>query len=136
MSAVRQELPEGRYSSRSSDERADRKLKVIGAVLGAVGLGVVGWLGYSYVSGTEISAEPIKSSVVSDREVQVHLEIRKDEDASGTCTLRALAVDGAEVGRRDIAVPAGEKRIDRVYSVRTTSRATASELVSCTSESH
>lgn len=135
MSAVRQELPDGRYGGRSADERADRKLKIVGSVLGVVLLGVVGWIGYGYVSGQEISAEAIKSSVVSDREVQVHLEIRKDKDASGTCTLRAIAEDGAEVGRRDVAVPAGEKRIDEVYSVRTTSRATASELVSCTGTS-
>ncbi|MFF5974083.1 DUF4307 domain-containing protein [Streptomyces sp. NPDC012769] len=131
MSAVREQLPEGRYG-RSADERADRKLKIAGAVLGTLFLALMGWFGWYYVVDNKISAEMIKFDVVSDSEVQVHLEIRKDADARGVCTLRSRSEDGAEVGRKDVRVDETGGRVDRVYAIRTTARATTAELIGCT----
>ncbi|WP_405601487.1 DUF4307 domain-containing protein [Streptomyces sp. NBC_01410] len=131
MAAVREQLPEGRYG-RSADDRADRKLKIVGAGLGVALLGVIGWFGYDYIAGQKISAEVIKFSVTSDTEVQVHLEVRKDADATGTCTLRSRSADGSEVGRLDVAVSQGRTRIDEVVKLRTTARGTSAELVQCT----
>ncbi|MFJ9581890.1 DUF4307 domain-containing protein [Streptomyces sp. NPDC101191] len=131
MSAVREGLPEGRYG-RSADERADRTLKIAGAVLGAVLLVVMGWFGWYYVVDNKISAELIKFDVVSAGEVQVHLEIRKDTDAKGVCTLRSRSEDGAEVGRKDVRIDEAGDRLDRVYSIRTTAKATSAELIGCT----
>ncbi|WP_017239793.1 DUF4307 domain-containing protein [Streptomyces sp. SS] len=131
MSAVREQLPEGRYG-RSADERADRKLKITGAVLGVLFLGLMGWFGWHYVVANKISAEMIKFDVVSDTEVQVHLEIRKDEGVEGVCTLRSRSEDGAEVARKDVRVSDPGSRVDRVYSLRTTARATSAELIGCT----
>ncbi|WP_405998884.1 DUF4307 domain-containing protein [Streptomyces sp. NBC_00829] len=132
MAAVREQLPEGRYG-RSANERADRKLKIVGAGLGVLLLSVIGWFGYDYIAGQKISAEVIKFSVTSDTEVQVHLEVRKDADATGTCTLRSRSADGAEVARLDVRIgQPGEKRVDEVVKVRTTARATSAELVQCT----
>ncbi|MFE6763074.1 DUF4307 domain-containing protein [Streptomyces sp. NPDC057689] len=133
MTAVREALPENRYG-RSADQRADRKLKIIGAVLGAVLLGVVGWIGYGYVTGQGLSAEMIKFKVVSDQKVQVHLEVRKDAGAKGYCTLRALSEDSAEVARKDFRFDGGTERIDDILTLRTTSRATAVELLGCTDD--
>ncbi|MEU6982992.1 DUF4307 domain-containing protein [Streptomyces sp. NPDC046324] len=131
MSAVRERLPEGRYG-RSADERADRKLKIAGAVLGVLFLGLLGWFGWFYVVDSRISAETIKFDVVSDTEVQVHLEVRKDADARGVCTLRSRSEDGAEVGRKDVRFDEASERIDSVVSIRTTARATSAELIGCT----
>ena len=49
MSTASTRPPEGRYG-RSSDERADRTLKVVGTVLAVALLGIVGWFGYHYVA--------------------------------------------------------------------------------------
>ncbi|MGN9792295.1 DUF4307 domain-containing protein [Streptomyces sp. OZ13] len=132
MAAVGEKLPQGRYG-RTADERADRKLRIVGAVLGACMLAVVGWFGYDYVAGTRISAEVIKFDVMEGAdEVQVHLEVRKDAGAAGSCTVRALAEDGAEVGRLDVAIgQEGENRIDEVVKIRTTRQATSAELMGC-----
>ncbi|WP_405806465.1 DUF4307 domain-containing protein [Streptomyces sp. NBC_00210] len=131
MTALRDDVPTGRYG-RSADERADRKLKIVGACLGVVFLGVIGWFGYDYIAGQRISAEVIKFGVTSDTEVQVHLEVRKDADATGTCTLRSRAENGDEVARLDVRVgQRGETRIDQVVKVRTKARATSAELVEC-----
>ncbi|MGW7370036.1 DUF4307 domain-containing protein [Streptomyces sp. NPDC054841] len=134
MTAAREGLPRDRYG-RSADERADRKLKIVGAVLGVGLLGMIGWFGYDYVSGQRISAEVIKFDVSADDEVQVHLEVRKDKGAQGYCTLRSRAEDGSEVGRRDVRFDARESRIDEVVTVRTTAKATSAELVGCTADS-
>ncbi|MGR8008611.1 DUF4307 domain-containing protein [Streptomyces hypolithicus] len=134
MTAVRQDLPEGRYG-RSADARADRKLKIVGSVLGAGLLAMVAWFGYDYVTGQRISAEVIKFDTVSDTEVKVHLEVRKDASATGTCTLRSLAESGAEVGRKDVRIDDTDSgRIDEIYTIRTTSRATSTELTGCTAD--
>ncbi|MFE5245204.1 MULTISPECIES: DUF4307 domain-containing protein [unclassified Streptomyces] len=130
MAAVREALPEERYG-RSRDQRADRKLKIVGSVLGVAFLGMVGWIGYDYVTGQDISAEIIKSKVVSDTRAEAHLEVRKEREADGHCTVRALSEDGAEVGRADFRFDQRSERIDDVVSLRTTSRATAVELVAC-----
>ncbi|WP_181765389.1 DUF4307 domain-containing protein [Streptomyces albidus (ex Kaewkla and Franco 2022)] len=130
-------LPQDRYGRSGSgerDARTDRRLKIVGAVLGVLGLAGIGWLGASYISGQEVSGEMIKFKVVSDRAVEVHLEVRKDAGAEGVCTLRALAADGGEVGRKDVPVGGAREQVDTVVSVRTTARATSSELVGCESQ--
>ncbi|MEV0322740.1 DUF4307 domain-containing protein [Streptomyces sp. NPDC050658] len=135
MAVVGEKLPEGRYGhSRTADERTDRKLKILGTVLGVLGLGVVGWFGYDYISGTKISAEVIESDIPSATTVKVHLEVRKDADARGYCTLRSQAESGAEVGRADFRFDQRKDRIDQVVTLRTTEKATSVELLGCHSD--
>ncbi|MDQ0750932.1 hypothetical protein QF034_005163 [Streptomyces africanus] len=129
MSTVSTRLPEGRYG-RSSDERADRTLKIVGAVLAAALLGLVGWFGYHYVAQSEISAEVISFEQGKDS-VRVHLEVRKDAGADGYCTVRSQAENGAEVGRADFRFDGDATRIDKVVTLRTTSPGTTAELLGC-----
>ena len=129
MSTASTRLPEGRYG-RSADERADRKLKIIGAVLGAALLVLVGWFAYYYVGGNKISAQVIAFDP-SSTAVKVHLEVRKDKDASGYCTLRSQDADGTEVGRADFRFDQRSSRIDKVVTLRTTARGTTAELLGC-----
>ncbi|MFJ9622255.1 DUF4307 domain-containing protein [Streptomyces sp. NPDC101181] len=133
MTAVRQTTPEGRYG-RTADQRADRKLKIVGSILGVALLGVVGWIGFDYVGGQGISGEMIKFKVVSDTRADVHLEVRKDREGHGYCVVRALSEDGAEVGRKEVRFDGPEERVDEVFSVVTRSRATAVEPMGCTAD--
>ncbi|MFD9355564.1 DUF4307 domain-containing protein [Streptomyces sp. NPDC060031] len=130
MSAVREGLPEGRYG-RSADERADRKLKIVGSVLGVGLLAVVGWIGWDYVAGQTVSAEVIKFQVVSDTEVKVHLEVRKEASIAGVCTLSSQNKEHGEVGRADFTFAQKDTRVDEVVSLKTTGRAAVIELVGC-----
>ncbi|MFG2650198.1 DUF4307 domain-containing protein [Streptomyces sp. NPDC048436] len=135
MTAVSEKVPEGRYGrSRSADEQADRKLKILGGILGATLLVIVGWFGYDYVAGSKVSGEVIKFDVVSDSAVEVHLEVRKDADAKGYCTLRSQAEDGEEVGRADFRFDQDSGRIDKVVTLRTKARGTSAELLGCHSD--
>ncbi|MGV9554245.1 DUF4307 domain-containing protein [Streptomyces sp. NPDC003401] len=129
MSTASTRRPEGRYG-RSSDERADRTLKVTGAVLGVLLLALIGYFGYHYVAQNEISGEVITFQV-SDDSVRVHLEVRKDAGVSGYCTVRSQAENGAEVGRADFRFSGPDTRIDEAVTLRTTSRGTTAELLGC-----
>ncbi|WP_030666715.1 DUF4307 domain-containing protein [Streptomyces cellulosae] len=129
MSTVRTRPPEGRYG-RSSDERADHKLKIAGAVLAALLLALVGYFAYHYVGENKISAEVIAFDAGKDA-VQVHLEVRKDAGAGGYCTVRSQAENGAEVGRADFRFSGDATRIDKVVTLRTTSPGTTAELLGC-----
>ncbi|MEV0266581.1 DUF4307 domain-containing protein [Streptomyces sp. NPDC050617] len=130
MSAVREELPAGRYG-RTADQRADRKLKVIGAVLGAALVGVVIWFGVHHISSADVTGELIRSKIVSDDSAQAVLEVRKDRDETAVCTVRALDKNQAEVGRKDVTLNEREDHLTTLVKIRTTGLATASELVGC-----
>ncbi|MDT9698867.1 DUF4307 domain-containing protein [Streptomyces sp. P17] len=129
MTTVSTRPPEGRYG-RSSDETTDRRLKIAAAVLGTLLLAVVGYFGYHYVGQNKISAEIIKYDF-SKTLVKVHLEVRKDAGASGYCTVRSQAENGAEVGRADFRFDGDATRIDKVVTLRTTSEGTTAELLGC-----
>ncbi|MGW4442612.1 DUF4307 domain-containing protein [Streptomyces sp. NPDC004682] len=122
-------LPQGRYG-RSSDERADRTLKVVGAVLGALVLALVGYFAYHYVAQNEISAQVITFKSEGDA-VKVHLEVHKDAGADGYCTVRSQSADGAEVGRADFPFTGPATRVDKVVTLRTTAKGTTAELLGC-----
>ncbi|MER6571940.1 DUF4307 domain-containing protein [Streptomyces sp. NPDC001093] len=129
MSTASTRLPEGRYG-RSSDERADRRLKAAGAVLGAALLALVGYFAYHYVVESRISAQVIAFDA-TDNAVEVHLEVHKDSGTSGYCTLRSQAADGSEVGRADFRFTGSATRIDKVVTLRTTAKGTTAELLGC-----
>jgi hypothetical protein len=128
-------LPEGRYGNAGGrggrDARTDRRLKIVGGVLGVLSLAGIAWIGADYIGGQPVSGQVIKFKVVSGRTVEVHLEVRKDAEAEGVCTIRARAADGGEVGRKDVTVEGGTEQVDTVASLRTTRRATSAELVGC-----
>jgi hypothetical protein len=129
MSTASTRAPESRYG-RSSDERADRNLKIVGAVLGAVLLAVLGWFGYHYVGQNKISGELIGFELSQDS-VRVHLEVRKDAGVTGYCTVRSQAEDGGEVGRADFRFDQDATRVDKVVTLRTKAAGTSAELLGC-----
>ncbi|MCC3771885.1 DUF4307 domain-containing protein [Streptomyces sp. UNOC14_S4] len=133
MAAAREGLPEGRYG-RSADQRADRNLKIVGAVLGVALAGVLVWFGVHYATKADVSAELIRSKPMSETTVQAVLEVRKDKDATGTCTLRALGGDGSEVGRMDVRLDRKEEHFTERVTMRTTQHAASTKLEGCTTD--
>ncbi|MGP3967029.1 DUF4307 domain-containing protein [Streptomyces sp. 6N223] len=128
----RAELPQGRYGRSASDSaRTDRRLKIIGFVLGAALLAFTAWAGVSYISEQRVSGELTTFDVISDKEVELSLAVRKPSDAVGVCTVRAQAEDGLEVGRADFRFTDDTGEIHRSLTLRTTERATAIELLGC-----
>lgn len=132
MTTVGEGLPEGRYRRSASDQaRTDRRLKAVGAVLGAALLAFVGWAGYSYISGASVSGELTGFTIISDTEVELTLTVHKPASAIGVCTVRSQAPDGLEVGRADFRFEEDNEDFRRSVTLRTTARATSAELVGC-----
>ncbi|WP_129840783.1 DUF4307 domain-containing protein [Streptomyces sp. RFCAC02] len=132
MTEARTKLPAGRYGADPvADARTDRRLRAVGLVLGAALLAFVGWAGWSYVAGQEVSGELTGFEVVSEHEIDVYLAVRKPAGADGVCTVRAQSEDGLEVGRADFRFDEDTDSVHRSVTLRTTQRATAAELMSC-----
>ncbi|MFG2940044.1 DUF4307 domain-containing protein [Streptomyces sp. NPDC048282] len=129
MSTASTRLPEGRYGG-TSDERADRRLRTAGVILGALLLVLLGYWAYHYVVESRISAQVVTFDASADA-VKVHLEVHKDSGTTGYCTLRSQAADGSEVGRADFRFTGSATQIDRVVTLRTTARGTTAELLGC-----
>ncbi|GAA1230660.1 DUF4307 domain-containing protein [Kitasatospora nipponensis] len=125
-------VPEGRYGGRT-DQEADRRLKVAGAVCALLVLGLVAWLGGSYLlRETKLNGTVPTFQVVSDSEVQAQLSVTKDSGTGGVCTVRSQAADGSVVGQLDIPVPTAGSSFVQVVTIRTTARGTTAELLGCT----
>ncbi|MQY14845.1 hypothetical protein SRB5_50210 [Streptomyces sp. RB5] len=134
MTAAEVRPPEGRYGRAAADDaRSDRRLKLVGAVLGVLGLGVVGWFGYDYVAGTDVSGQLVTFRVQSDTKAVATLEVHKDSQVTGVCTVRAVAEDKSVVGSREIRIEPGKSAESVTVDVRTLSRATSVELLGCQS---
>lgn len=133
MTAVRENRstrPLGRYGA-DADARADRQLRLVGAVLGAVVLVLVGWYGWAKMTAPSANAEVITFRTVSDRAVEARLEVRKDAGATAVCTLRSQAADGTEVGRRDVPVTQRGGKVETFVTIRTTVRGATAEVLGC-----
>ena len=124
-------IPEGRYGTTGA--QADRRLKVVGAALSVLILGLIAWLGGSYLlQQSKLNGTVIAFQVVSDSQVQVQLQVNKDSGTSGTCTLRSQSPDGTVVGQTDVSIPSHGSTYEQVITIRTTARGTTGELLSCT----
>ncbi|MDT0380938.1 DUF4307 domain-containing protein [Streptomyces sp. DSM 42041] len=134
MADTRARPPEGRYGRSGAvagGRDSERGLRTVGAVLGVALLALVGWFGWSYVAGSEVSGSVITFRKVSDESVEARLEIHKDAGVTGVCTVRVLGIEGGVVGRKDVRVSGGAERVDPVVTVRTTGPAARMQLVGC-----
>jgi Domain of unknown function (DUF4307) len=133
--------PEGRYGrgdrrfDRDGDARADRKLRRVALVLGALLAIGVGWYGWRSIADSPVSAQVVAFKAVSDQALEIHLEVHKDAGATVVCTLRSEDSDHNEVGRKDVRLTQHARQVDTVVTVRTTARGSTGELVGCSTAS-
>jgi len=130
MAQVDTRAPKDRYG-RSADERADHRLKILGAVLGVLALAGLGWHRYHSVAHQRLSAELITYKQVSASEIQVRIEGHKGKGVTGSCTVDAVNTDHDEVGRKTVRYDGRATDIDSTITLHTTGPATSTELVGC-----
>jgi Domain of unknown function (DUF4307) len=119
-----------RYGRTASPAR--RRAVIAGvALLVVAGLAWFAWTAYSgrqSASGTDVGFV-----VVDDGTVQVTFDVTKPKQTTASCTIEALDPGFSVVGTVAVRVgPADHDVVRRTATVRTTNRATAGRVVSCT----
>ena len=120
--------PVGRYGTR----RSPRIFYAVGAAL-LLAVTVIAVLLGRHASTLAVSSG-VRAFTTHERSVTITFEVRKRAAAAAVCILRARDRDGAEVGRREVAVPArpdGQRTSVLSETVTTTGRPVTGELYSC-----
>jgi hypothetical protein len=118
-----------RYGRASSPAR--RRALIAG--LAVLVLAALTWFAWAAYSGRQsATGTDVGFVVVDDGTVQVTFDVSKPKDATASCTIEALDPGFAVVGTVAVRVgPADHDVVRRTATVRTTNRATAGRVVSC-----
>ncbi|MEO3814038.1 DUF4307 domain-containing protein [Sphaerisporangium sp. B11E5] len=107
------------------------------AVLAVVGvlvaLAMAGW-GYVMMSARgnpEALSQVITFQVGGPDSVTITFQVSKPEDRAAVCRLRAMDTRQAEVGARDVTVPAGSSAVQLTERLRTSAPAASGHVQYC-----
>ena len=127
--------PPGRYDTPSL--LGQRLLAVLLGVLFVAVLAAVGSYVWSRYGGDQVRGQVLRFDVVSDRAVEMEVEVAKTAGATAYCVIRARGEQGREVGR-DVAVLDAVGTPDTVargtFVLATARRASTAELAGCTAK--
>lgn len=129
--AARTDLDD-RYGRLTPDARRSRRLKAAAAAAIALGTVGAGWAGWSMVAGEPWTTKPVGYSVKGPELTEVTFHVTKRADLALRCKVVALAENYAQVGYRDVVIPASSgERESFTVEVRTSELATTGMVESC-----
>jgi hypothetical protein len=117
----------------NSDARSNKSSKVAYAVIGVlVAVCAIGWaIIMVHADGTPGIAPEIVSWQANDRSVSVRFQVGKPKGQRVRCAVVAYDTRHGEVGRMEVAMPAGTSVAAERQEVPTSSRATAVDVKEC-----
>ncbi|MBF6226387.1 DUF4307 domain-containing protein [Nocardia abscessus] len=126
--------PADRYGTRPRKRRR-WVAPALGAVVVLAGLGVA-YLGYQKYGPDDIEAEQLGYVVVDDSTMTIRLKVtRADPQRPVVCFVRAMARDGAELGRREVLVePSGSGTVELSTVVRSSARPASGSVYACSDQ--
>ncbi|HEX4816193.1 MAG TPA: DUF4307 domain-containing protein [Nonomuraea sp.] len=106
---------------------------VVIGVLVAIVAGGWGWVMWSMTAGgrSDAPAQVITFKVESPTRAEITFEVYKPDDKVAVCRIRALDVNHAEVGSKEVRIPAGEGTNQRKESLDTSGEATSVHVQYC-----
>jgi hypothetical protein len=108
-------LPEGRYGPARGGTPARWRRWLFSAVALVVSA-VVAWVAYVNLGPAPIDAERVSFQVQPGNAMSVTINVTRDDPSKpGVCIVRVQDISGAESGRKEVYVPAGDN-----HSVQTT----------------
>jgi hypothetical protein len=127
-------LPEGRYGAPA---RTGRRPGVIVAIV-AVAVVVLAWILWVVIdSRSPVQWTDVGFDIVSNQQVDVTYDVHKDQDATVTCTLRALDRAKGQVGFTTVVIgPADSETTRRTDTVRTSALAVTGFVHGCVVQGH
>jgi uncharacterized protein (DUF58 family) len=121
----------GRKTPRSGGRGSDRNMRIAFVVFLVLLVSGTVWIGLDNAN-RDVRASIPSFKVTSDRSVEVQVEVVKDKTKEAVCVLRSRSEDGAEVGRKEVRIPAADSRTTTVTEVlQTTARPNTAELDGC-----
>ncbi|NRQ35549.1 DUF4307 domain-containing protein [Nonomuraea sp. NN258] len=105
---------------------------VVIGVLVAIIAGGWGWVMWS-MTGASTGAKPqvVTFSVTSPTRAEITFQVSKPDDRVAVCRIRALDVYHAEVGSKEVRIPAGEGTKQLKESLDTSGQATSVHIQYC-----
>lgn len=119
--------PSGRYGGRSRPRWRTFALSGLGIALLTA---VVSWYGLKNAN-PPISPTVLAYNVVSDQVTTVTFDVVKPASQAVVCAVEALDVNGVDVGRATVTLPAGQHDITRTVTLRTSARAITGQVEEC-----
>jgi hypothetical protein len=110
-------------------------LLVVGVSVVVVGFfAVIGFVGWRMATPSAQSTL-LAFRVVSDTQVQVTFEVRRDSLTETVCVLRAQGTNHADVGYATVTITRGREYVQATYPLATYARATTAEVLGCSATS-
>ncbi|PWH07957.1 DUF4307 domain-containing protein [Brachybacterium endophyticum] len=117
-----------RYGGPLVPRRTARVLYVVGAI---VFLAVLVFVGLRFAD-QPASAKTVGYDHVDDNTISLTFQLTRQPDEAVTCTVQALNKGRAQVGFREVDVPAGSQRqVVRTVDIDTQGEAVSAEVVGC-----
>jgi hypothetical protein len=108
-----------------------RVLAVLAALVVAAGIGLA-YLGYRNLADPSIQGQVLDWRPLAPGRLSVHFAVQRDHpDRAAACVLRARSRDGAQVGRIEVAVPAGGRAVAVTADLPVDGTAVIAEVYSC-----
>ncbi len=115
-----------RYGTRQRPRWFWWAVTAVGVTIGAA------WAAWIALQPQPLQTEVHSYDVVSDTQIDLHLEITRDEPVAVTCSVYAQSLDHAIVGERTVEIPASTDETTRVsVEITTTDRAVTGVIRSC-----
>lgn len=115
--------PTARYGRQRLSRRARRRVAVaLTLLIVAAGLGIA-FVGYQKLGSSEVEGELSGYRLIDDSTVEVTFGVTRDDPSRpAVCIVRARALDGGEVGRRELLVPPSDRATVQVTIIVKTNR--------------
>ncbi len=127
--------PRATYPTEQSPQSRRRWFLICSAGVVVLGL-VIAFVGWKQFADPEVSGSATGHEVLSSNSIAVQYTVnRQNPDEPVSCVVRGRAQDGAEVGRREVLIPAGDQvQVGARTVVQTSRPAVIGELFGCTTE--
>ncbi|WBT09645.1 DUF4307 domain-containing protein [Corynebacterium sp. SCR221107] len=130
--------PRQRYEQESETTRGtlSGKLIVVVVIVILLGIGYAGIKLYNSQKNNTISGKTATVEQVNDSTMRLWFDVtRKSTDNPSYCIVTAVDYDRGEVGRREVVIPAGGEKVQRIeVDITTTSAAASADVYGCSED--
>jgi hypothetical protein len=124
-------LPEGRYGS-ARGKTPPRWRKWLFTLIALVVSGAVAWIAYLNLGPAPIAADRVSFQELPGNSMSVTINATRDDPSRpGVCIVRVQDISGAESGRKEVLIPAGQNHSLQTTVVRSIDRPVTADVFGC-----